>query len=446
MAPAKTGPLLLTAATGAGSDQAAAAGAGRTVSWRNVIVSHVRSVRLFLYSENYCSTRRVHAATATSAVYVQAAAAGAGGIVMCSCFQVSQIAVLEVLVEVVARPMPTLPSSWNKIVGLCKALRREVDPVATPHTAQALASLEAALDEEYVLPQESRTRMKSTLESKRKQIWYQRKRRQKAEAQLRAFKKTRVDRILSLEWTARIGLAPPQLPAPSIKLTLTEAMPAGSAIGTTSVHRIRDAFCEFWKVLADEALVVFVRRGLHNAPHTASRGAAAAGAARSQFPAAAAAIGAGPACTAILLHVHDEAALRLRSQQVGCGQSRSRCSKVQQHVCTLHLRDSVTEIPTELEALADKTSAALATSLDGVLRKVAPYWGREIERDREGERTTSEGEGSGTCGGAGERGRNMYIGWTKCIGKKQRWWVGERREPPPHHLSSGGRAVELRAQ
>ena len=152
------------------------------------------------------------------------------------------------MVEVVARPMPTLPSNWNKIVGLCKALRREVGPVATPHTAQALASLEAALDddEECVLPQESRTRMKSTLKSKRKQIWYQRKRRQKAEAQLRAFKKTRVDRILSLEWTARIGLAPPQLPARSIKLTLTEVMPTGSAIGTTSVHRIRDAFCEFW--------------------------------------------------------------------------------------------------------------------------------------------------------------------------------------------------------
>ena len=81
------------------------------------------------------------------------------------------------------------------------------------------------------------------------------------------------------------------------------------------------------------------------------------------------------------LHVHDEAALRLRSQQVGCGQSRNRCNKVQQHVCTLYLRDAVAEIPTELEALADPASATLATSLDDVLRKVAPYWGREIERD-----------------------------------------------------------------
>jgi len=329
--------------------------------------------------------------------------------------------VLRVVVEVVARPMPTLPV--RKVVSMCKALRLAVDPTGAPHTIEALSSLEAALEEEYILPQISRTSVRSTLEAKRKQLWYQRKRREKAEAQLRSFKKTRVDRILSLEWTARIAMAPPQLPARSIKLTLTEVMPAGWTIATTSIHRIRDAFCEFWKVLADEALVQFVHRGLHNAPHTASRGAAA--------------IGAGPTCTAVLLHVHDEAALRLRSQEVGCAKSRSRGSKVQQHVCTLHLRDSVTEIPTELEALGDKTSATLATSLDGVLRKVAPYWGWEIELDREGERNTSGGEGSGACWSAGERGRNMYIGWTKCIGKKRMWWVGERR---------GDRAVELRAQ
>ena len=129
--------------------------------------------------------------------------------------------VLQVLVEVVARSMPTLPCRLQKIVSMCKALRRAVDPIGEPHTAQALASLEAALEEEYVLPQESRTRVKSALEGKRKQIWYHRKRRQKAEAQLRAFKKTRVDRILILEWTARIGLAPSPLPTRSVKLTLT---------------------------------------------------------------------------------------------------------------------------------------------------------------------------------------------------------------------------------
>ena len=133
--------------------------------------------------------------------------------------------VLRVVVEVVARPMPTLPV--RKVVSMCKALRLAVDPTGAPHTTEALSSLEAALEEEYILPQISRTSVRSTLEAKRKQLWYQRKRREKAEAQLRAFTKTRVGRVLSLEWTARIAMAPPQLPARSIKLTLTEVVPTG---------------------------------------------------------------------------------------------------------------------------------------------------------------------------------------------------------------------------
>ena len=76
--------------------------------------------------------------------------------------------VLRVLVEVVARPMPTLPYRLQKVVSMCKALRRAVDPIGAPHTAQALASLEAALEEEYFLPQVSRASVRSTLESKRK--------------------------------------------------------------------------------------------------------------------------------------------------------------------------------------------------------------------------------------------------------------------------------------
>ena len=89
--------LLFVAAAGAGSDQAAAAGAGRAVSWRNVIVSQVRFVRYFRPCESYCRTRRVQAATTTSAVYVQAAAANAGGIEMCYGFHISQIVFMRCL-------------------------------------------------------------------------------------------------------------------------------------------------------------------------------------------------------------------------------------------------------------------------------------------------------------------------------------------------------------
>ena len=43
---------------------------------------------------------------------------------------------------------------------------------------------------------------------------------------------------------------------------------------------------------------------------------------------------------------------------------------VQQHVVSLHNTDGVVEVLTELEPLADKTAATLATSLEGVLRQV----------------------------------------------------------------------------
>ena len=43
---------------------------------------------------------------------------------------------------------------------------------------------------------------------------------------------------------------------------------------------------------------------------------------------------------------------------------------VQQHAVNLHNTDGVVEVLTELEPLADKTAATLATSLEGVLRQV----------------------------------------------------------------------------
>ena len=66
----------------------------------------------------------------------------------------------------------------------------------------------------------------------------------------------------------------------------------------------------------------------------------------------------------------------------------------------MYLRDAVAEIPTELEALADETSATIATSLDGVLRKVAPCSEQETQRENEGERGRQR---------EGERGYEMDI-------------------------------------
>ena len=84
-----------------------------------------------------------------------------------------------------------------------------------------------------------------------------------------------------------------------------------------------------------------------------------------------AASGARAGC-ATLLHIHDEASLRLRSRDaVEEGLGRARSSKVQQHVVRLWLEPGAgVHVPTELDALSNKTARVLATSLLQVLLPV----------------------------------------------------------------------------
>ena len=56
---------------------------------------------------------------------------------------------------------------------------------------------------------------------------------------------------------------------------------------------------------------------------------------------------------------------------------------VQQHAVSLHNTDGVVEVLTELEPLADKTAATLATSLEGVIRQVCSAIAKGIsDQDR----------------------------------------------------------------
>jgi hypothetical protein len=75
----------------------------------------------------------------------------------------------------------------------------------------------------------------------------------------------------------------------------------------------------------------------------------------------------------VLLHVQDEAKLRLRDKE-GDTVMRSRHSKVQVHVCSLwsSLIPSL-DVLTELDPLADKRGETVATSFDRVLRDVAGH-------------------------------------------------------------------------
>ena len=76
----------------------------------------------------------------------------------------------------------------------------------------------------------------------------------------------------------------------------------------------------------------------------------------------------------VLLHIHDEASLRLRSSTDASGSapSRGRSSKVQQHVTSVHFQgQQPLRWHAELDALSNKTAHVLATSLHRLLRMVA---------------------------------------------------------------------------
>ena len=72
-----------------------------------------------------------------------------------------------------------------------------------------------------------------------------------------------------------------------------------------------------------------------------------------------------------LVHVQDEADMRLRSGDAREAKlpRRGRASKVQLHVLRCAVGHYDQEIPTELEALGDKSASTLATSLEMLMRK-----------------------------------------------------------------------------
>ena len=141
---------------------------------------------------------------------------------------------------------------------------------------------------------------------------------------------------------------------------------AGDVVGCSrsAIEKIRDAFVS----VAVDVSLAHVRDMVLTAS-CAGRLAAASGAGSS---AAASRAGVRPFQVAVL-HIHDEASLRLRSRSDTLSHlpERSRSSKVQQHLVWLYMesRERV-RFPTELHALSNKSAAVLATSLDLILRDV----------------------------------------------------------------------------
>jgi len=241
---------------------------------------------------------------------------------------------------------------------------------------------------------------------------------------------------LTPAFLAKVGLSSPATSARGFHRTWTELVGRGaSGVSRSSITFIRDAFVGVVKDMATERLTALAvaaqrdRRAAEGAPGAAQRALQAAkGAPRAAPRALRAAKGApeaaqralqaaegapgaapcalraaegapeaaqralqaaegapraapgAPAFAAVaLLHIHDEAALRLRSSTDQAAQSRSRSSMVQQHVVSAHIGGGRSiSVPTEMDALERKTADVLATSLDGVLRPCAEAIGRGL--------------------------------------------------------------------
>lgn len=224
-----------------------------------------------------------------------------------------------------------------------------------PQTADAMRRLRAAIDAEVPRGRGLKRPAEGRSVSSRKH--YLRARRLKTEtdklrAEIANHTKSKANGYqITPDWILRIFLAMPAASSRGMEHCFRDVVGAdGNLLSRRTIGRVRDAWVELYK-----SMVLKVG---------ADRVAGAIGAAND------ARVGFAPL---YILHVQDEADIRLRSgDALGVAiPRRSRASKVQQNVVELITNVGSLDIPTELEALGDKTAATLATCFERLLRSIA---------------------------------------------------------------------------
>ena len=276
------------------------------------------------------------------------------------------------------RAMP--PGLGPRLRLLLDKFHEDFDPVAEEHPEVRLA-LEKLEDEVRVAfpmaplrPRKRKAGRQKVLNSTKaarlaSQLKWARKRRRGAEAELaksKAVKNAAANNRMTPPFIAKVALSQPSACARAFAGAWRDLVGIGAeGCSRTTIGRIRDAFAEVCKQMC-HSQVRFAG--------DAARKASVALATPQQQP----------VFCASVLHIHDEASLRLRSaSDVLPGvPGRSRSSKVQQHCVWLHLHSQLAvRWLVELDPLADKTGATLATSLERVLRPLGQIVGEVFASD-----------------------------------------------------------------
>jgi hypothetical protein len=256
--------------------------------------------------------------------------------------------------------------------GFTWKLRRQVNRLADffnggatgkyPKISDAMRRLQQAVDAEAVTRRRAEPETPATSNTKRKHAGsasrkhYQRCLRLKSEndelkAKLGSHTAVtrKVAKCISPEWIVKIFLTAPGQNARGLTKSFRDIVGFDkNPVSRETINKVRGAWCGFYKTLV-----------LKLAADRVAFAVSVANGRRVAF------------APVYLLHVQDEADIRLRS---GDGRlasdipGRSRASKVQQHCVEFGTNFGCLEIPTEMEALGDKTAATLCTSFELLVR------------------------------------------------------------------------------
>ena len=238
------------------------------------------------------------------------------------------------------------------IVELVTRLQLQINAEKHPRTAEALSELQQAVKAE--LTNKAGGKKVQGHRALQNKVYYLQKKVDALESEVKKYKEqnnSSVDGRLTSEWILRVFLASPH--ASGRALADSFRLVAGEEEGIVSrwsIHKIKCAWVE-----------MYISMVMKMASQTVQGHFRSQWRDKQQFLAL------------TLVHVQDEADIRLRSGDVRDGPTlpkRGRASKVQIHVVKLAVGHHVLEIPTELQALGDKSTGTLATSLEGILREV----------------------------------------------------------------------------
>ena len=194
-----------------------------------------------------------------------------------------------------------------------------------------------------------------------------------AEGELKRQKSSKLGGIVTLETLVSVCLAAPVVSSRALVRAFRDVKGLTSDFcARSTMTQIRDAWVGYYlQMHVDEcaSLVAELWGGGTKRPAFVPVTATGGGGAckrRKLLAGAGSTAAAGASSTPIiraiaLPHFHDEAALRLRSLEADrpAAATRSRSSKVQQHVVRVFTTVGVWEYPTELEPVADKTAATI---------------------------------------------------------------------------------------